>query len=104
MFVRRCAPPDDPPIAGYLAYAVQRYAVQCAFIVVQFEREARAGRKSDCRERYDQDAILAPVVIADFKMTRAEARVPADAIEQLVDGQHGMVHVAGGVFRPLYPG
>lgn len=91
MFVWRHTLPDDPTIASHAPHAVQRYTVQNSFIIVQFEHELIVRREADCLKRYHQNAIFLPVMVANLKMARPEARVPADAFQKLVYGLHGVV-------------
>jgi hypothetical protein len=53
-------------------------------------------RESDLLERDPVEHDLIAVEIADFKPPLAELLVPADAVEQFVDGGHGFAGMGGG--------
>ena len=82
-------PPDQSPITPDSPHAVAGDAMQLALFVEQFEQEARAARETDGFERHPHEAPFKTVVVTDLDSPCAEARVPAQAAQHLVDGLHG---------------
>lgn len=56
--------------------------------VDQFENAGAVLWKLDLAKRHTDDAVLDPVVITDDEFAAAEFRVPADAMEQVLNGDH----------------
>lgn len=54
----------------------------------QFENAGAVLWKFDFAKRHVDDFVLDPVVITDDEFAVAEFRIPADAMEQVLNGDH----------------
>lgn len=57
-------------------------------VIEQFENAGAVFWKPDFAKRHKDDFMLDPVVITDNEFAAAEFRVPADAMEEVLDGDH----------------
>jgi len=65
-------------------------------MVDQFENAGAVLWKCDFAKRHADDFVLNPVVIADDELAAAEFRVPADAMEKVLNGDHeGVTRLQG---------
>jgi hypothetical protein len=59
-----------------------------SLVIDQFENAGAVLWKSDFAKRHADDFMLDPVVITDDKFATAEFRIPADAMEKVLNGNH----------------
>ena len=78
--------PDDAPIAGDMPHAVEGDVMQGAFLVPDLKGPGCPGGKAQGLEGHHHDAPGNAVEIAEGKPADAEARVPAQAAQQFMDG------------------
>lgn len=69
--------------------AMQRNGVDFAFVVDAFERTGTILGKFDFPKRHRYEGMLDAVIIGDAKIGAAELGVPAYAIEQFSNRNHG---------------
>lgn len=62
-----------------------------ALMVDQFEHAGAILRECNFPKRHPDDFVLDPVVITDHEFTAAEFRIPADAVEEVLNGDHNGV-------------
>ena len=83
--------PNAPAVLIDFANPVKRHAMDPSFGVQEPERLRFVPEKSYLPERHQNNPILNPVKVAQFKIPARETRIPADAVQQFVNGQlaHG---------------
>ena len=59
-----------------------------SFLIDQFENAGAILWKPDFAKRHKDDFVLDPVVITDDEFAAAEFRIPADAMEEVLNGNH----------------
>jgi len=62
-----------------------------SLMIDQFENAVAVLWKCDFAKRHPDDFVLDPVVIADDELAAAEFRVPADAMEKVLNRDHDRV-------------
>lgn len=62
-----------------------------SLMIDQFENTGAVLWKCDFAKRHADDFVLNPVVVADAEVAAAEFRVPADAMEKVLNGDHDSV-------------
>ncbi len=62
--------------------------MRLSLVIEQFENAGSILWKPDFAKRHEDDFMLDPVVITDNEFAAAEFRVPADAMEEVLDGDH----------------
>ena len=67
---------------------VQGNGMRLALVIEQFENAGAVLWKPDFAKRHEDDFVLDPVVITDDEFAAAEFRVPADAMEEVLNGDH----------------
>jgi hypothetical protein len=70
---------------------VQRNGVPLPLLINQLENPGGIFGECDLQERHADDFAFKPVVIADNEIAAAEFRVPADAMQEVLNGHHGRV-------------
>lgn len=80
--------PNALPIFINLANAMERYAVYVALRVHQLEGGRTLRRKRDLLQRDEDNPVLRPIVIAQFKVAFGELGIPANTVEQFVNRDH----------------
>ena len=65
-------------------------------MIEQFENAGAVLWKSDFAKRHKNDFMLDPVVITDDEFAASEFRVPADTMEEVLNGNHdGVTRLQG---------
>jgi hypothetical protein len=80
--------PNQLAITVYSLDAMQRDSMGFPFAVIPFKNAMAVFGKLDVGKRLHHKAALDAVVKADSKFGTAELFVPADAIKQVLNGQH----------------
>jgi len=62
--------------------------MRLSLVIDQFENAGAVLWKSDFAKWHADDFMLYPVVITDDEFAAAEFRVPADAMEEVLNGDH----------------
>lgn len=62
-----------------------------SLMVDQFENPGAVLWKCDLAKRHADDFLLNPVVIADDEFAAAELRIPADTMQEVLNGNHAGV-------------
>ena len=62
--------------------------MRLSLMIEQFENAGTVLWKADFAKRYADDFVFYAVVIADDEFAAAEFRVPADAMEEVLNGDH----------------
>ena len=62
--------------------------MRLSLLIDQFENAGAILWKPDFAKRHKDDFVLDPVVITDDEFAAPEFRVPADAMEKVLDGDH----------------
>ena len=62
--------------------------MRLTLVIDQFENAGAVLWKPDFAKRHKDDFMLDPVVITDDEFAAAEFRVPADAMEEVLNGNH----------------
>ena len=62
--------------------------MRLSLAIDQFENAWAILWKFDFKKRYEDDFMLDPVVIANDKFAEAEFRIPADTMEEVLNGDH----------------
>ena len=62
--------------------------MRLSLVIDQFENAGAVLWKPDFTKRHKDDFMLDPVVITDDEFATAEFRVPADAMEEVLNGNH----------------
>lgn len=95
-------PADSLPMPDQLAVLVnrpdpmQRNGMRLSLMIDQLENAGAVFWKFDFAKRHKDDFALNPVVIADDKFAAAEFRIPADAMEEVLNGNHdGVTRLQG---------
>jgi hypothetical protein len=70
---------------------VQRNGMCLPLVIDQFEYAGAVLWKPDFAKRHEDDFMLDPVVIADDEFAAAEFRVPADTMEEVLNGDHDII-------------
>ena len=70
---------------------VQGNGMRLAFLIDQFENAGAILWKSYFAKRHEDNFLLDPVVITDDEFAAAEFRIPADAMEEVLNGNHDSV-------------
>ena len=65
--------------------------MRLSLVIDQFENAGAILWKSDFAKRHTDYFMLDPVVITDDEFAAAELRVPADAMEEVLNGNHDSV-------------
>lgn len=87
-------PAGSLPMPDQFAVLVNRFdpvqgnGMRLSFLIDQFENTGAILWKSDFAKRHEDDFMLDPVIITDDKFTAAEFRIPADAMEEILNGDH----------------
>jgi len=80
--------PDQLAILENRLNPVQRNGVRLPFLIDQLETPGGILGECDLQKRHADDFVLKPVVIADNEIAAAEFRVPADAMQEILNGHH----------------
>ncbi len=83
--------PDQLAVLVNRPDPVQRNAMHLSLMVDQFENAGAVLWKCDFAKRHADDFLLNPVVIADDEFAAAEFRVPADAMDKVLNRNHDRV-------------
>jgi hypothetical protein len=67
---------------------MQGYGMRLSLVIEQFENTGALLWKAYFAKRHKDDFVLDPVIIADDEFAAAEFRVPADAMEEILNGDH----------------
>jgi hypothetical protein len=70
---------------------VQGNGMRLSLVIEQFENAGAVFWKFYFAERRKNDFVLDPVVITDDEFAAAKFRVPADAMEEVLNGDHAIV-------------
>ena len=62
--------------------------MRLALVIDQFKNAGAVLWKADFAKRHEDDFVLDPVVITDDEFAAAEFRIPADAMEEVLNGNH----------------
>ncbi len=62
--------------------------MRLSLVIEQFENAGAVLWKPDFAKRHKDDFMLDPVVITDDEFAAAEFRVPADAMQEVLNGDH----------------
>ena len=82
------APPNQFAVPVHGLDAMQRDGMDFAFAIFPFKNTMAVFGKLNVGQRFQHNAMLDTVVIADPKFRPAEFFIPAYAIEQVLNGQH----------------
>ena len=80
--------PDQYAVLVNCFDPVQGNGMRLALVIKQFENAGSILWKPDFAKRHKDDFVLDPVVITDDEFAAAEFRVPADAMEEVLNGNH----------------
>ncbi len=80
--------PNALRIPVNLAHAVERDSMDLPFEVGELKRLRALRRKGYFLQRHHNDSILGPIVISQLEFPLGELRIPPDAVEKFVDGDH----------------
>jgi len=67
---------------------MQGNGVHLPFLIDQLENLGSILGECDLQKRHADDFVLKPVVVADNEIAAAEFRVPADAMQKILNGHH----------------
>jgi len=70
---------------------VQRNGMRPAFAIDQFENAGTIFWKCNFEKRHADDFVRYPVVITDDEFAAAKFRIPADAMQEVLNGDHDRV-------------
>ena len=90
----RIPPASSLPMPKQLVVLVNRFdpvqgnGMRLSFLIDQFENAGAILCKSYFAKRHEDDFMLDPVVITDNEFAAAEFRVPADTMEEVLNGNH----------------
>ena len=62
--------------------------MRLSLMIEQFENAGTFLWKPDFAKRYEDNFVIDAVIIADDKFAAAEFRVPADEVEEVLNGHH----------------
>jgi len=65
--------------------------VRLSLLIDQFENPRGILWECDLKKRHTDDFVFKPVVITDNEFAAAEFRVPADAMQEVLNGHHARV-------------
>jgi hypothetical protein len=82
--------PDQHPIPVYLPHPVQRNSACFPSPVYDLKGKGITGDPDDLAEGHADNFIFQPVVKAYRKEAAAELPVPADTVQQFMNGLHGL--------------
>ena len=80
--------PDQLAVLVNRPDPMQGNGMRLPLAIDQFENVGTVLWKYDLEERHVDDFVLDPVVITDEEIAAAEFRIPADAMEKILDGDH----------------
>ena len=80
--------PDQHTVLVNRFDPVQGNGMRLTFVIKQFENARAVLWKPDFTKRHKDDVMLNPVVITDDEFAAAEFRVPANAMEEVLNGNH----------------
>jgi len=88
--------PDQLAVLVNRPDPVQGNGMHLSLMVDQFENAGAVLWQCDFAKRHADDFVLDPVVVADDELAAAEFRVPADAMEKVLNGDHeGVTRLQG---------
>jgi len=70
--------------------------MRLSLVIDQFENTGAILWKCDFAKRHADDFVLKPVVITDNEFAAAEFRIPADAVQEILNRDHdGVTRLQG---------
>ena len=77
-----------------LSHPVIRNSMDLSLEISELESLWALLRKGYFLERHQNDSIFSPIVISQLEFPLGELRIPSDAVEEFVDGDHVMPKVS----------